>query len=69
MIAVAHAITLNQRLLVCFPINSGLLISTSIKIMTTGSRTPFSTCERIVTFTSGKCGHKTTPAPAAISSV
>ena len=42
---VAHAITFHNREFLCSPIRSLRLMSISIRIMITGSSTPFSTCE------------------------
>src|ERR1700730_2967909 len=67
--AVSHEIALNQCELVYFPIKSVLLIRISMKIITIGSRTPFRTCDRMITFTSGKLGISTTAAPSPISDV
>ena len=49
-----------QRELVYLPISSCLLISCSMKTRTSGSRTPFRTCERMLNLTSGKFGIRTT---------
>src|ERR1035441_10741401 len=48
MIVVAHAIALNHVPLMCFPINSLLFTSSSMKISTNGSTMPFTTCDRML---------------------
>ena len=69
MIVVAHAIALNHVPLTCLPINSLLLISSSMKISTKGKTIPLTTCDRMLIFTSGMLGSRMTPPPAMRSSV
>ncbi len=67
---VAQAITFHSREFLCSPIRSARLISSSIRMMTTGSRTPFSTCERMAKLISCASGSSSTvSALPAISSV
>src|SRR5208283_5083468 len=54
MMVVAHATALNKCEFTYSPINSFLLISSSMKINTNGSTTPFSTCDQRTILTS--CG-------------
>ena len=66
---VAQAMELKNRLLVNLPIKSVLLISSSMKMSTNGSSTPFTTWENTATFNNGKSGSRTTHAPTAINTV
>src|ERR1035438_252669 len=67
---VPHAITFHRREFLCSPIRSLRLISISIRMITTGSRTPFNTCERMAKLINCESGNSNTvAAPHTISSV
>ena len=57
---VAQAMMLKKREFTWRPISSRLLMSSSMATSTKGSTAPFTTCERIVIFTSGRLGHRMT---------
>jgi hypothetical protein len=70
MIAVvAHAIMLKVRPFLCVPINSVLFASNTMKIKTKGRTAPFTTCDKMLIFTSGIFGKRMTAAPVAINPV
>src|ERR1035438_3999343 len=68
MMLVPHAIQFHRREFLCSPIRSSRLMSISIRMMTTGSKTPFSTCDRMATLISCASGKSSTvSAPPAIN--
>ena len=69
MTVVAQAIALNHVPFTCLPMSSLLLMSSSMKMSTNGSTIPFTTCDKMLIFTSGMLGNRITPPPAISSSV
>lgn len=70
MMLVLQAMTFHSREFLCSPIRSLRLINSSMRMITTGSRTPFNTCDKIATLMSCASGSSNTViAPPAISSV
>ena len=70
MMLVPHAIQFQRREFLNPPIRSLRLMSISMRIMTTGSRTPLRTCERMATLISCASGNSSTvSAPPTMSSV
>ena len=63
---VTQATTLNAGVFTCSPIKSRRLMSSNMKIRTTGSQTPLPTCERTRIFSSGARGIRMTAAPTTI---
>ena len=69
MMLAAQATMLKAQVLMCSPIRSRRLISSKIKIRTTGSQTPLATCEKTRIFNSGALGIRMIPPPAMINPV
>ena len=66
---VIHAMTLKVRELTWSPMSSRSFVSSSMKISTNGSTMPFTTCDTAITWMSGRCGTRSTPAPSTMSAV
>src|SRR5262249_18725705 len=63
---VTHAAAFMAAPFVCAPIRSRRLMSSSMKTSTIGKSTPFATCDRDMTGTSGTPGIKKNAAPGAV---